>query len=74
MAFDQAPDGVAAERAAPGAGEDGVVVGAAPFGEIDPQDGDALAGQRRRPVLSSLPPATDVRARAEVDISSSQSD
>jgi hypothetical protein len=74
MPFDQAPDGVAAKRGTPRSGEDRVVVGSAPLGKIDSHNGDGLAGERRGPVLSSLPPATDMRAGAEVDVSQPQSD
>ena len=34
----------------------------------DPQMGDGVRGQRRDPLLSSLAVASDMRARAEMDI------
>ena len=74
VAFDQAPDGVAAERGTAWSGEDRVVGMAAALGEIGPQNGDGVAGQRRGTVLPALASATDVGAGAQVDISPAQSD
>jgi len=60
--------GVAGERHAPGAGEQGVGRPAPRLGQPGPQYGDGLTGERRDTFLAALAMAPDMRTRPELDV------